>query len=79
MCDQPRKVKIVLEKNLAEKLNLAQEWILGKVLPGQREGAAEWFSEFEEHFEDREDGPMHGSSYGLDQPDQDSGHFGPRG
>ena len=43
MCDQPRKVKIVLEKNLAEKLNVAQEWILGKVLPGQREGAAEWF------------------------------------
>ena len=43
MCDQPRKVKITLEKALAQKLNLPQEWILGKVLPGQREGAAEWF------------------------------------
>ena len=31
MCGQPRKAKIVLEKeNLTEKLNLPQEWILGK-------------------------------------------------
>eukprot|EP00435_Cladocopium_sp_Y103_P035391 s358_g9.t1 len=43
MRDQPRKVKIVLDKMLAEKLNLPQEWILGKVLPGQRERAAECF------------------------------------
>ena len=43
MCDEPRKVKITLERALAEKLKLPQEWILGKVLPGQREGAAEWF------------------------------------
>ena len=42
-CDQPRKVKVVLENALATKLGLPREWILGKVLPGQREGAAEWF------------------------------------
>ena len=52
---------------------------LGKGLARTKRRCSGMVSEFEEHFEDREDGPMHGSSYGLDQPDQNSGHFGPRG
>ena len=30
---------------MAERLGLEQEWILGRILPGQREGAARWFQE----------------------------------
>ena len=45
MCAQPRKVKVSLDKALAEGLGLQQEWILGRILPGQREGAAQWFQE----------------------------------
>ena len=45
MCAQPRKVKVSLDKALAERLELQQEWILGRILPGQREGAAQWFQE----------------------------------
>ena len=41
MCAQPRKVKVSLDKALAERLGLQQEWILGRILPGQREGAVE--------------------------------------
>ena len=36
-----RKVKVSLDKALAERLGLQQEWILGRILPGQREGAAQ--------------------------------------
>ena len=45
MCAQPKKVKVSLDKALAERLGLQQEWILGRILPGQREGAAQWFQE----------------------------------
>ena len=44
MCAQPRAVKVVLDKKVAQRLGIATEWLLGKVLPGQREGAAEWFA-----------------------------------
>ena len=40
MCPQPRAVKVSLGKTLAERLNLPEEWVLGKVLPGRREGVA---------------------------------------
>ena len=43
MCAQPKKVKVSLA--LAERLGLQQEWILGRILPGQREGAGQWFQE----------------------------------
>lgn len=35
--------KSVLGKRLAERLDLPKEWTLGRVLPGQREGATQWF------------------------------------
>ena len=34
---------MVLSAELAGRLGVAREWMLGKVLPGQREGAAVWF------------------------------------
>lgn len=43
-CEQPKNVKVVLSADLAGRLGVAREWMLGKVLPGQREGAAVWFS-----------------------------------
>ena len=43
MCEQARLVKVVLEAKLAEALGVRREWILGRILPGQREGAAKWF------------------------------------
>ena len=43
MCPQPKHSKVTLHKQVAETLNIPRDWILGKVLPGQREGAAEWF------------------------------------
>ena len=42
MCAQPRKVKVSLDKALADRLGLQQEWILGRILPGR---AAQWFQE----------------------------------
>eukprot|EP00435_Cladocopium_sp_Y103_P052141 s939_g16.t1 len=45
MCDQPKSVKVVLSQELAGQLGLEREWVLGKVLPGQREGAAVWFND----------------------------------
>ena len=50
MCPQPKHIKVTLDKKVAEALNIPRDWILGKVLPGQREGAAEWFQHFERHF-----------------------------
>lgn len=44
MCSQPKQVKASLGSALAERLGLPEQWIL-KVLPGQREGAAQWFQE----------------------------------
>ena len=43
MCPQKKNVKVTVEKAVADALGIPQEWILGRVLPGQREGAAEWF------------------------------------
>ena len=43
-CEQPKNVKVVLSADLAGRLGVAREWMLGKVLPGQREGAAVWFN-----------------------------------
>ena len=43
-CEQPKNVKVVLGADLASRLGVAREWMLGKVLPGQREGAAVWFN-----------------------------------
>ena len=43
-CEQPKNVKVVLGADLANRLGVAREWMLGKVLPGQREGAAVWFN-----------------------------------
>ena len=43
-CEQPKNVKVVLGADLASRLGVAREWMLGKVLPGQREGAALWFN-----------------------------------
>ena len=45
MCSQPKKVKVALDKALADRLNLPQEWLLGRILPRQREGAAQWSQE----------------------------------
>ena len=45
MCDQPKSVKVVLSMELARQLGVDREWVLGKVLPGQREGAAVWFND----------------------------------
>ena len=45
MCDQPKSVKVVLSMELAKQLGVDREWVLGKVLPGQREGAAVWFND----------------------------------
>ena len=42
-CEQPKSVKVVLSADLAGRLGVEREWMLGKVLPGQREGAAVWF------------------------------------
>ena len=44
MCPQPREVKVTLDQHLAQRLGVQRDWMLGRVLPGQREGAAEWFS-----------------------------------
>lgn len=43
MCPQPKHIKVILDKQVSEALNMPRDWILGKLLPGQREGAAEWF------------------------------------
>ena len=43
MRPQPRSVKVVLDNKIAAKLGIEKDWILGRILPGQREGAAEWY------------------------------------
>ena len=43
MCPQKKKVKVSVDKAVADSLQIPQDWILGRVLPGQREGASEWF------------------------------------
>ena len=40
---QPKLVRVRVDYKIAEKLGVPQDWILGRVLPGQREGAAEWY------------------------------------
>ena len=48
MCEQPRLVKVILDAKLAGELGIRREWILGKILPGQREGAAKWLENLKE-------------------------------
>ena len=45
VCAAKEKVKVSLGKALAERLGLQQEWILGRILASQREGAAQWAEE----------------------------------
>ena len=45
MCDQPKSVKVLLSNELAAQFGVGREWVLGKVLPGQREGVAVWFND----------------------------------
>ena len=42
-CPQPKLVRVRISYKIAEKLDIPQDWLLGRVLPGQREGAAEWY------------------------------------
>eukprot|EP00435_Cladocopium_sp_Y103_P034981 s351_g9.t1 len=43
MCPQKKLVRVTVEKEVAETLNIPRDWLLGRVLPGQQEGASEWF------------------------------------
>ena len=43
MCPQRKKVKVTVDRAVAESLQIPRDWVLGRVLPGQREGASEWF------------------------------------
>ena len=43
MCPQKKNIRVTVDKEVAEALQIPRDWLLGRVLPGQREGASEWF------------------------------------
>ena len=43
MCPQKKRIRVTVDKDVAETLQIPRDWLLGRVLPGQREGASEWF------------------------------------
>lgn len=45
MCSQDKNVEIEIAKEYADQIGIPRRHMLGKVLPGQREGAAKWHSE----------------------------------
>ena len=44
MCSQPKKVKVALD-GIGREVEPSTRVVLGRILPGQREGAAQWFQE----------------------------------
>lgn len=43
MCPQRKRVRVTVDKKVADALQIPHDWLLGRILPGQREGASEWF------------------------------------
>ena len=42
MCPQRKQVRVTVDNEVAETLKIPRDWLLGRVLPGQREGASGW-------------------------------------
>ena len=42
MFPQKKRIRVTVGKDVAETLQIPRDWLLGRVPPGQREGASEW-------------------------------------